>query len=135
MAKAIVKQYGRNKQGQVVKTKQTVVKGRGANADTVLAAAGMNKSMTENQLKALQAQHQHTEKMADIARKGANFQSAATQAGLAAQNAFRTFAPTHQGVTGAAKTATSSVEDLINGGAQTAGNSRDEDDDQGGFIG
>jgi hypothetical protein len=134
MAKAIIKQYGRNKQGRVVQTKKTIVKGKGANADAALAAAGMNKSMTENQIRALQSQHQHTEKMADIARKGANFQSAITQAGLAAQNAFKTFKPAETGVTGKATKATSSVEDLINGGAQTAGNSRDDEEDQGEYI-
>lgn len=130
MARAKIVTFGRNKAGKLVKTSKVVVKGAGADANAAMQASGMSKSKTAGQLRSQQLQNEHAQKMAQIAGRTTNTAAAIGTIGQTINNAFNSFKPMQTGVTQSNTTsAPSSVQSLVEGGAESASNSRDDDDD------
>lgn len=133
MARSTLVQYGRNRKGKLVQTSKTVVKGKGADAAQAMQAAGISKTKTKGFLKAQQQQNQHTERMADIANKAATRQAAIAQVGVLANKAINTAGKSFNNNITKQSTSPATVQTLVNGGAEQASNSRDEDEDEDGY--
>lgn len=133
MARSTLVQYGRNRKGKLVQTSKTVVKGKGADAAQAMQAAGISKTKTKGFLKAQQQQNQHTERMADIANKAATRQAAIAQVGVLANKAINTAGKSFNSNITKQSTSPATVQTLVNGGAEQASNSRDEDEDEDGY--
>jgi len=126
MPKAVVKNYGRNKKGKLVVTSKSVTKGVGADVNTAMAARGQAQTKTKGQLMSQAEQNRHAEKMAQITNKAATIQSAIGQGALTLNRAFNSMKPVQTNIT---NTTPTSVQNLVNGGADQASNSRDEDEE------
>jgi len=121
--KSKVKQYNRDpKTGKLVKTSQTTVSGKGADVSRALEANGQNikPSKLGNQ-RELQRQ-QHTQNMARIAGRTSNIANAVTQLGLTTQKAIGSLKPIETNTVN-----TKTVDQLVNGGAEIASNTRDDE--------
>lgn len=129
--KAKVKQYALNpKTGKVQKVSQTTISGKNADASRVLEASGQNIKATKlGNVREAQRQH-HTQEMAKIAGRTTNTANAITQLGLTTQKAIGSLKPIETNVTNSSSTTTSPVDQLVNGGAQPSGSTRDDDRDE-----
>jgi heterodisulfide reductase subunit A-like polyferredoxin len=121
--KAKVRHYARNpKTGKMQKVSQSVLSGKGADAAKALEAAGMNVKPTKLGNIREQQRLVHAQEMAKIAGRTTNIANAITQAGITTNKLIGDFKPVQSNVANV-----SQVEALVNGGAQSASGSRDDD--------